>query len=372
MKNLRRSILITSCLLLIVILLGTTLFNNPANAFWNNDKEEIQQDKDIRNKIIIPQEEAVKRAVKKVGPAVVSIMTRDVEIVRDFFYNPVPQERKGLGSGVIIDKEGYILTNHHVIDNADKIKVLLSDGRKFKAKLIGSDPRNDLAVIKIDGKDLPVAKLGDSDKLEVGQLTIAIGSPYGIEFSNTVTTGVVSALGREIRTGKRGHILENLIQTDASINPGNSGGPLLDSQGRVIGINTAIIGDAQGIGFSIPVNKAKDIIGDLIEYGRVKRPWLGIYGSKLTKEIINYYNLPVEHGVLIARVIMDSPADKAGLSNNNIIIEADHQKIKDMSDLQEIINKKGINSKLKLLIMDNEGNLKPITVKLEEMKTENN
>ncbi|OCL27331.1 serine protease [Orenia metallireducens] len=368
MKKIKKSIVLYTSLLLIGILIGNIVLNNStANAFWNDSKQEDNSQKAVINKIVVPQEEAVKRAVKQVGPAVVSIVTRDVEIVRDFFYNPVPQEKEGLGSGVIIDKEGYILTNNHVIDGADKIKVLLSDGRKFTAELVGSDPRNDLAVIKIEGKDLPVAQLGDSDELVAGQLTIAIGSPYGIEFSNTVTTGVVSALGREIRAGKHG-ILENLIQTDASINPGNSGGPLLDSQGKVIGINTAIIGDAQGIGFAIPINQAKEIIGDLIKYGKVKRPWLGIYGTKLTEEIINYYSLPVEHGVLVARVIMDSPADKAGLSHNDIIVEADHQKVRDMNDLKEIINKKGIGAKLKLLIMDNDKNLKPITVTLEELK----
>ncbi len=270
----KKRLVIQSFLLAAFILVGIVMSNfGQVDAFWG--RSESQEDKEVVvNKIVIPQEEAVKRAVKDVGPAVVSIVTVDTEIVRDFFFNPIPREREGLGSGVIIDKEGYILTNNHVISNADQIRVFLSDGRQFDAEFVGSDPRNDLAVIKINGNDLPVAPLGDSDDLVVGQLAIAIGSPYDLRFQNTVTTGVVSALDREIRprsrNSRRYEILEGLIQTDASINPGNSGGPLLDSQGRVIGINTAIIGDAQGIGFSIPINRAKEVIEDLINYGRVK------------------------------------------------------------------------------------------------------
>ncbi len=369
MRLLKKRSFIYVSLVLIGILLGSTLFNlAESKAFWNDDAEKEKVEEKVE-RVVVPQEEAVKRAVKKVGPSVVSIVTRDVEVVRDFFFEAVPREQKGLGSGVIIDKKGYILTNNHVIDDVDKIKVQLSDGRDFEGELVGSDPINDLAVIKIDGDDLPVAVLGDSDKLEVGQLAIAIGSPYDIEFSNTVTTGVVSALGREISTSSgRGETLGDLIQTDASINPGNSGGPLLNSQGEVIGINTAIIGNAQGIGFAIPINKAKEIIDELIEHGRVKRPWLGISGYEINQELSDYYNLPVDYGILVMQIVMDSAADKAGLEQGDIILEVDRKKIKKMETLQKIIKDKGINAKLKLLVMNSEGELKTTTATLKERK----
>ena len=365
-----KRILAYTLLLVIGVLMGGALLTHSSvEAFWaDNNKNKIQEGK----KVVISKEEAVKRVVKNVGPAVVSIVTTDVIKTDDSRFLPLPKERKGLGSGFIFDKSGYILTNNHVIRNADDIKVLLSDGRRVEGKLIGRDPKNDLAVIKINATNLPVAPLGNSDKLVVGQLAIAIGSPFDIEFRNTVTTGVVSALNRTIRIGNNAGFLEGLIQTDASINPGNSGGPLLDSQGQVIGINTAIINDAQGIGFSIPINKAKSIAQDLIKYGKVKRPWLGIYGVNLNKEVINYYNLPVNNGIIIARVIMDSPADKAGLNSNDVIVEANHQKIKDMSQLKRIIKEIGINNKVELLVMKaNSGELKPITVTLKELPSKN-
>jgi len=364
----RRGKVLTYALILILgFLIGNSLLSQSSvEATWNSKETQ----KEVIEELVIPKEEAIKRVVKEVGPSVVSIVTKEITEVEEHRYYPFPKERKGLGSGFIFDKKGYILTNNHVIDNADEIKVLLSDGRKVEARLIGRDPRNDLAVIKVDAKDLPVAKLGDSNQLKAGQLAIAIGSPFDVEFSNTVTTGVVSALNRTINLGNNSGLLEGLIQTDASINPGNSGGPLLNSQGEVIGINTAIINDAQGIGFSIPINKAKEITEDLIKYGKVKRPWLGIYGTELNKELVNYYNLPVENGVIIARVIIDSPAEKAGLSNNDIIIEANHQKIKEMSDLSRIIKKVGIGNELKLLVMKgNSGELKPITIILKELPT---
>ncbi|WP_027340602.1 S1C family serine protease [Halonatronum saccharophilum] len=373
MLILKKKLAYLSCFVLLV--LGGIFFINlsEVDAFWGSKGFESDRE-EVINKIVISQEEAVKKAVKDVGPAVVSIVTVDTEIVRDFFFNPIPREREGLGSGVIIDKEGYILTNNHVISNADEIRVFLSDGRDYDAEFIGSDPRNDLAVIKVNGSDLPIAPLGDSDDLVAGQLAIAIGSPYDLQFQNTVTTGVVSALDREIRPQSRNSrqvgVLDGLIQTDASINPGNSGGPLLDSQGRVIGINTAIIGDAQGIGFSIPINRAKEVIDDLINYGRVKRPWLGIYGSPINQDVINYYNLPVDKGVIIARVVGDSPAAEGGLKRNDIILEANREEVGDMNKLRKIINEVGIGGELKLLLMDTAGDLKTARVELKELEVE--
>lgn len=319
-----------------------------------------------QDKIVVSEEEAVTQVVDDVGPAVVSIITRKTEIARDFFLNPEPREREGLGSGVIFDNQGYILTNNHVIEDADAIQVMTSGGREYEAELIGRDPENDLAVIKIDADDLPaIAPLGDSSDLQVGQLAIAIGSPYDVQFRNTVTTGVVSALDRQIRA--EGGIFENLIQTDAAINPGNSGGPLLDSQGQVIGINTAILGGpAQGIGFAMPVNKAKEVVDDLIEYGRVKRPWLGIYGTPITEELRSYYELEVSEGVLIMETVVNSPAHQSGLEEGDIILEADRERISDMQELQEIIRAKGIGEELSLLVQKQTGDVEPLTVELDE------
>ncbi|AZR73221.1 serine protease [Anoxybacter fermentans] len=320
--------------------------------------------------IIVPQEQAVINAVKKVGPAVVSIVVKNIVQGYDFFFEPYSQEVEGLGSGFIFDKRGYILTNNHVIEGAHEIKVILTDGREFEGEVIGADPENDLAVLKLKKapKNLPVAVLGDSNKLQVGQLTIAIGTPYDLKFQNTVTTGVVSALGRSIQgKGRHGLIrINNVIQTDASINPGNSGGPLLDSQGRVIGINTAILGNAQGMGFAIPINTAKAIIDELIEYGHVRRPFIGIAGQDVSKEALNnYFGYNGDGGVYVARVIPDGPADKAGLKAGSIILEVDRHKIKGMDDLIRVIKEKGIGTKVKMLVLTEKG-LEVLTVEIGE------
>ncbi|MBM7557332.1 S1C family serine protease [Halanaerobacter jeridensis] len=370
MRN-KKKLVLTSILILVTILAAESLVVNPTvSAFWQQDKE-VQQRKENKKQVIVPQEQAVTNVVEDVGPAVVSVVTKQVINSEQQFFVPVPQQRKGLGSGIIIDKEGYILTNHHVVNNADKIKVLLSDGRELEAEVMGEDWRNDLAVLKVEAEDLPVAPLGDSSELKPGQLAIAIGSPYDVEFRNTVTTGVVSALNRSINIGKQPgnqRILEGLIQTDVSINPGNSGGPLLNSQGEVIAINTAIMGNAQGIGFAIPINKAKTVIDDLIKYGKVKRPWLGIYGTKLTDKLANYYNIPQSKGVLIVRTILDSPAHKSGLEKGDIIVEAGHKEVTSMKELKEIIDSKDIGDKVELLVLNNKnGSLTPVTIELGEM-----
>lgn len=350
-----------AAIVMVVVLVAGALFSILRPAFL--------PDAQAGDVIVVPQEEAVIKAVKEVGPAVVSVVTEKVDVAYDIFLNPVPRKIPGLGSGFIFDKEGYILTNNHVVSGAEDITVHLQDGRKFKAKMVGADARNDLAVIKIEGNNLPTVEFGNSGQLKVGQLAIAIGSPYDLNFQNTVTTGVVSALNRTIRT-EDGNLLEGLIQTDASINPGNSGGPLLDSQGRVIGINTAILGSAQGIGFAIPIDTAKEIIDDLIKYGKVKRPWLGIYGSGIDEKVAEYYNLPVKQGVLILQVIPDSPADKAGLKGGDIIIEVDRQRIKDMEELRSVIKEKGIGTEIQVLIIrGSTGEIDPVRVTLGEAPT---
>ena len=210
-------------------------------------------------------------AAQKVGPSVVKISTKQEEVVYSFFFTPMVQVREGLGSGVIIDSSGYILTNNHVVQGVSQIAVMLADGRQFDARIVGTDPYTDLAVIKVDATDLPVAELGDSDKLVPGEPAIAIGNPYG--FDHTITAGVVSALNRTVEVSpSQGIVLEGLIQTDAPINPGNSGGALVTVDGRVVGINTAIIEEAQGIGLAIPINMARQVADQIIRYGKVPRP----------------------------------------------------------------------------------------------------
>ena len=228
-----------------------------------------------------------------------------------FFRKRSPREEgRASGSGVIVDAQGYILTNAHVVENAAEIEVGLSDDRKFKATLVGRDPKTDLAVLRVEAPTgtLPVAELGDSDRLRVGQWAIAIGNPFGLD--RTVTAGIISATGRT-QVGVATY--EAFIQTDASINPGNSGGPLLNLQGRVIGINTAIVASGQGIGFAIPINMAREVMGQLISRGRVVRGWLGIVIQDLTADLAAGFGLPDTGGVLISDVMKDSPAETAGM-----------------------------------------------------------
>ena len=250
-----------------------------------------------------------------------------------FFRRRGPRdEGRAAGSGVIVDRQGYILTNNHVVENAAEIEVRLSDDRKFKATLVGRDPKSDLAVLKIEAPSdsLPVAALGNSDTLRVGQWAIAIGNPFGLD--RTVTVGIVSATGRT-RVGVATY--EAFIQTDASINPGNSGGPLLNLQGRVIGINTAIVAAGQGIGFSIPINMARDIMAQLIARGRVVRGWLGIVIQDLTDDLAAGFGLSQANGVLVSDVMAGSPAEAGGMKPGDIIVEFAGAPIKDVTDLQK-------------------------------------
>jgi Do/DeqQ family serine protease len=261
------------------------------------------------------------------------------------------QKQRSGGSGVIVDKEGYILTNNHVVEGADKVKVRLNDGREFTATVKGQDPRTDLSVLHIKAKDLPVAILGDSDKLEVGEWAIAIGSPFGLE--HTVTVGVISAKGRSgLGTGT----YEDFIQTDASINPGNSGGPLINIDGEVVGINAMIIQPGTGIGFAIPINMAKQILNDLIKQGKVVRPWLGISVQDLTPEMMEYFKVKEKEGVLVGQVYPGTGAEKAGLASGDIIKSVDDKAIKNVNELVKEIQKKKVGQKVKLnIIRDGKG-----------------
>jgi len=321
--------------------------------------------------------QAFVEVAKKVQPAVVNITTEKTitmkpwdrygedffkgspfeDFFRGFGFSPREKgkeyrhkQRSG-GSGVIVDKEGYILTNNHVIEGADKVKVRLNDGREFTATLKGQDSRTDLAVLHIKAKDLPVATLGDSDKLDVGEWAIAIGSPFGLE--HTVTVGVISAKGRSgLGTGT----YEDFIQTDASINPGNSGGPLINIDGEVVGINAMIIQPGTGIGFAIPINTAKQILNDLIKQGKVVRPWLGISAQDLTPELVEYFKVKEKEGVLVGQVYPGTGAEKAGLASGDIIKSVDDKPVKNVNELVKEVQKKKVGQKVKLsLIRDGKG-----------------
>ncbi|MBR9982301.1 MAG: Do family serine endopeptidase [Desulfatitalea sp.] len=286
----------------------------------------------------VERETPVVLAVRKVGPAVVNIssqqeMTRAPHpfgrnpffdsFFRDFF-EPQPQQHVSLGSGVIIDgRRGFILTNAHVIERAADIKVVLQDERQFDVTLVGVDADSDLAVLRIDSDTpLPMVDLGDSDDILIGETIIAIGNPFG--FSHTVTTGVISAVNRSIKTDQR--VYHNFIQTDASINPGNSGGPLLNIKGELIGINTAIYAKAQGIGFAIPINTARRIVSDLIQYGHVVQAWIGLTVQELDSRMAEYLNTREVRGVVVTQVEEGSPAAKAGISVGDVIVSLNQRK----------------------------------------------
>jgi len=282
-----------------------------------------------------------------------------------FFGEPPQRERHSLGSGVIVDSRGYILTNNHVIEQADEIEVRLSDKRKFSATVVGKDPKTDLAVIKIDAAGaLPVARLGDSDKIRTGEWAIAIGNPFGLD--QTVTVGVISAVGRAdmgITT------YEDFIQTDASINPGNSGGPLLNLQGEVVGVNTAIVATGKGIGFAIPINMAREIKDRLIAQGKVVRAWLGVGIQELTEELAAQFGVKPEDGVLVGNVMADTPAERGGLKPGDIIQEFNGNKISNVRQLQREVAQSPIGSPARLQVL-REKQPMTLTVVLGEQPTD--
>jgi len=309
---------------------------------------------------------------KKMKPLVVNISTTQVseargphefgnpfgeddpfnEFWRRFFGGPIPrgpQRQRSLGSGFIIDRDGSILTNNHVVENAQKIMVRLADEQEYEAKVIGRDSKTDIAVIKIESKKtLPAASFGDSDRLEVGEWVVAIGNPFGLD--STVTSGIVSAKGRHIGQGP----YDNFIQTDASINPGNSGGPLINLRGEVIGINTAIFsrtGGNIGIGFAIPINLVKELLPQLRGKGKVTRGYLGVLIQKVTPEIAESLGMDRARGALVANVSKEGPADKAGVKVGDVIVEFDGTEVKDSSDLPLIVARTPVEKKVKLKVL---------------------
>ncbi len=283
---------------------------------------------------VVPEESVIINVVKQVRPAVVNINT---ESQVQTMFGVFPQQ--GAGSGVIVRPDGYVITNNHVVQGATNIKVTLVGGRALAGRIIGRDPLADLAVIKVDSKDpLPAARLGSSRSLQVGQLAIAIGNPFGL--GSTVTTGVVSALDRNIELPNL--VVENLIQTSAAINPGNSGGALVDSSGAVIGINTAIIPNAQGIGFAIPSDVARVEMEQLIANGRVIRPWIGVvYGGEVDAQSGQAYNLGTDHGIVVRQVEPSGPAARAGVKTGDIITAVNGERVESWTDfVRDIVTKK--------------------------------
>jgi S1-C subfamily serine protease len=311
---------------------------------------------------LTPEEKINIKVYKEASPSVVNITT--TTLIRDFF-SIYPQ--RGAGSGSIIDSKGYILTNYHVVEGAQEITVTMFDGKRYPAVFVGADPDNDIAIIKIEpDRPLRPLKLGDSDTLQVGQRVFAIGNPFGL--NSTLTTGIISALGRPLTT-EEGRVIENVIQTDAPINPGNSGGPLLNTSGEMIGINTAIFtpsGGNIGIGFAIPVNTAKDLIPDLIKYGKVRRPWLGIVGVPLWPDLARALRIPIEEGILVSEVIRGSPAHRAGIRGGSIpveisgtiiylggdiIVEINDRKVTSMKEIKKALRGLKEGSRVEVVVM---------------------
>jgi serine protease Do len=337
--------------------------------------------------MLMKNNQAMAEIVAAVKPSVVNISSTskvkggtvqspfsDDPFFRRFFgdkfgFSDKPREykRSGLGSGVIVDRRGYILTNNHVIKGADEIKVKLSDNRDFKGEVVGSDPKTDLAVVKINTDNLPVVQLGNSDALKAGETVLAIGNPFGL--NQTVTSGIVSATGRA-NVGIADY--EDFIQTDAAINPGNSGGALVNIKGELIGINTAIFsttGGYQGIGFAIPSNMAKTVMESLIKSGKVVRGWLGIYLQPLTPDLAKQFGIADEKGILVGDVIEDSPAEKAGIQRGDIILEFNGRKVEDPRSLRNMVSatKPDDEASVKLI---REGQQKTVRVKITELSDE--
>jgi serine protease Do len=278
----------------------------------------------------------------------------------DEFFGGMPDreyKQMGLGSGVIINPEGFILTNEHVVHDADKITVTLSDGRQFKGQVKGKDARSDLAVVKISSHNLPVATLGDSDSIKIGQWVVAIGNPFAFSLENpepTVTSGVISALHRRLGVLAQDKDYNDLIQTDAAINPGNSGGPLANLKGEVVGINVAIFsttGGSQGVGFAIPINSAKRIMSRLIEGKRIAYGWLGITVQNLNDDLAKYFGLPDKNGALVAKVMENSPAFKSGIKERDVIKQFDNKPINSVRDLLSIVAATEVGRKVKVVVL---------------------
>ncbi|MDP2862324.1 MAG: Do family serine endopeptidase [Desulfobacterales bacterium] len=364
-------------LFLVMIILGVSCFNSVSDDKAKKSGSDNRSLAGMASSVTVPKPaevrmipESFSALAEMASPAVVNIRTvrtgKTGNIFRQFhkgpfgeddqmedffnkFFNQDQQKefkQRSLGSGFIIDKDGYIVTNNHVVENADKIKVILKDEKEFEAEIVGRDPNTDIALIRIkSGYNLPVLKIGDSDALKVGQWVLAIGSPFGLE--HTVTAGIVSAKGRVIGSGP----YDDFIQTDASINPGNSGGPLINMTGEVIGVNTIIIAGGQGIGFAIPINQVKGIVEQLKKHGDVTRGWLGVTIQDLPADLAEYIGIKDGKGVLVSDVISGDPADKAGIRPKDIIIEINGQKIESSRTLLKMVADIGVGEVAKIKVL---------------------
>jgi serine protease Do len=322
--------------LLVLFLVPTILGANPLEVLRGKAPGKVETVKTVEERIVKAGQEAVVEVANKVLPSVVHI---------EVSYRAVG---KGIGSGFIYSPDGYIITNHHVIDNASAIVVYLADGTSREARVVGWDSETDVAVLKVDAQGLPPAELGTSSDLVVGELAVAVGSPEGLEQS--VTSGIISALHRNVLRNDGTYLLD-VIQTDAAINPGNSGGPLCNSAGQVVGINTAIVsstGENIGIGFAIAIDNAKPVIEQLIKTGRVTHPWIGIMGSTLEPDVAERFGLPTQKGVVIKRVVAGTPADKAGLEPGDIIVSLDGEAVESMDRLVLLIRRRKVGDKITL------------------------
>lgn len=319
-------------------------------------------------------------AVEKVGPAVVNIYTEEAapEVQNPFrdygdnlfdrffkeFFPPVASQRRSLGSGVIIDEEGHILTNEHVIAKAVRIKVTLIDKREFDARLVGADNKSDLAIIKIDSRQaLPHVKIGRSDDLMIGETVLAIGNPFGLQ--HTVTMGIISGLNRSISAGEE-LVYHDFIQVDASINPGNSGGPLLNINGELIGVNTAIYQKAEGIGFAIPIDHARRITNDLIHFGKVRRGWMGVSVQDMSQELLRHFHLDRPTGVVVREVARGSPADRAGIQRGDVLLAIDGQEVASKSQYRQRASSYSVGNTMKIAVL-RDGRERTFRVKVQSI-----
>lgn len=319
------------------------LINNKEYEKDTEGRCEVRETEKSDVELLDAYSRAVITVADAVGPAVVSILAGQQGRRSE-------PEQTGTGSGVIIAPDGYILTNDHVIHSAEQLTVTLTNGTTLPATIVGTDPATDLAVIRTEGANLPFATLGDSGSLRVGQLVIAIGNPFG--FQSTVSTGVVSALGRALRS-RQGRLIESIIQHTAPLNPGNSGGPLVDSRGRIVGINTAIIIMAQGIGFSIPSNTAKWVVSQLLTHGRVRRGYLGITARQrpLSRRLILFHNLKMETAVEVLSIAQDSPAKRGGLQAGDLMVAVNEQEISTVDHIHRILSEWPVGRPVTLTII---------------------
>jgi S1-C subfamily serine protease len=319
-------------------------------GFEGGERPPASSDVGSDDELLDAYSRAVTGAAERVSPSVVHIESARRRRVRRAGEPRFPNESRGGGSGFVLTPDGFILTNSHVVHAADRLEVALQDGRHAAADLVGDDPETDLAVIRIPAAELVPARLGDSHALRVGQLAIALGSPYG--FRCTVTAGVVSALGRSLRS-RSGRLIDNVIQTDAALNPGNSGGPLVSARGDVIGVNTAVIVPAQGLSFAIAINTAKFVAGRLIKEGKVRRSVIGVAGQNvpLPRRLVRALELAVDGGVLVAAVEPDSPAERAGLVESDILIGLDDHPVAGIDDLHRLLtdDRVGVSARLSIL-----------------------